>query len=405
VTHVSAAPRPANDPQRLEALRRYDLLDTPAEQAYDDLTQLASFICGTPISMVSLVDQHRQWFKSRVGITAQETARDVAFCAYAIMQDEVFVVCDAVADSRFAKNPLVTVDPHIRFYAGAPLVTADGYALGTLCVMDRVPRTLSESQHDALQALSRQAVAQMELRRHVHDLTEAYRRLQTLDQLKSEFVSTVSHELRTPLTSIRGGLQLVLDTPDGVANPDDRELLTRALANAERLMRLTSDVLDLSRIESCRLELRRASCSVAQLVRTACDNVAGLPNSTGRVRARVAPDVGCVDVDSDRIVQVLVNLLSNALKFSPASAMVRIDARKRGSQVEIAVRDQGPGITAEDLARLFQPFQRLASTRQIGGTGLGLAITKGLIEQHGGSIAVDTCPGAGATFTISLPRA
>src|SRR5262249_40554435 len=151
------------------------------------------------------------WFKSRIGMTAQETARDVAFCAHAIMQDEVFVVPDAIADSRFATNPLVTIDPHIRFYAGAPLVTSDGYALGTLCVMDRVPRTLTQAQSEALQALSRQAVAQMELRRHVHDLTEAYRRLQTLDQLKSEFVSTVSHELRTPLTSIRGGLQLVLD--------------------------------------------------------------------------------------------------------------------------------------------------------------------------------------------------
>jgi signal transduction histidine kinase len=211
--------------------------------------------------------------------------------------------------------------------------------------------------------------------------------------------------MRTPLTSIRGGLQLVLDTPDGVPNLEDRELLTRALANAERLMRLTSDVLDLSRIESSRLELQRAPCSVTLLVRTACDNVTSLPNCAARVRARLAPDVGCVDVDSDRIIQVLVNLLSNALKFSPASTVVTIDALVRGSHVEIAVRDEGPGITAEDLARLFQPFQRLASTRQIGGTGLGLAITKGIIEQHGGSIAVSTRPGAGATFTISLPLA
>jgi signal transduction histidine kinase len=401
---VSISPVPPNETERLAALRRYDLLDTEPEEAYDDLTRLASFICGTPISMVSLVDQHRQWFKSQIGMSSQETARDIAFCAHAIVQDDVFVVSDASADSRFATNPLVTIDPHIRFYAGAPLITSDGYALGTLCVMDRIPRTLAPAQYEALQALSRQAVAQMELRRRIGDLHTAYSRLQVLDQLKSEFVSTVSHELRTPLTSIRGGLQLVLADPESLPNQDDRELLTRALANADRLMRLTSDVLDVSKIDARRLELQRSSCSVAQLVRVACDTMTSLPLGADRIEERIAPDIGSINADSDRIVQALVNLLSNALKFSPPSTLVTIAATVRGGHVEIAVTDDGAGINPEDLVRLFQPFQRLPSTRQVSGTGLGLAITKGIVEQHGGSIAVTSRPGAGSTFTISLPR-
>jgi len=156
---------PANEAARLEALRDYEILDTPAEQEFDDLTLLASQICGTPISMLSLVDQDRQWFKSRVGMEAQETSRDIAFCAHAILQKDLFVVPDASSDNRFASNPLVTTDPKIRFYAGAPLRTSEGVPLGTICVMDRVPRELTADQKEALRALSRQVQAQMELRK------------------------------------------------------------------------------------------------------------------------------------------------------------------------------------------------------------------------------------------------
>ncbi|HEY3268633.1 MAG TPA: sensor domain-containing diguanylate cyclase [Armatimonadota bacterium] len=161
---MQSAPKPANEKARLEALERLSILDTPPEQAYDDLVALAAFICDTPIAMVSLVDADRQWFKSKLGTSSDGTPRDIAFCAHGILEPDLLMVPDTAEDARFADNPLVTEDPGVRFYAGVPLVLRDGAAVGMLCAVDRRPRQMSEAQIQALRALGRQVVSQFDLR-------------------------------------------------------------------------------------------------------------------------------------------------------------------------------------------------------------------------------------------------
>ncbi len=202
----------AEEARRLEELRGYGILDTLPEQAYDDITLLASQICDCPIALVSLIDDDRQWFKSRVGLDATETPRDLAFCAHAILEpDQLLMVPDATRDKRFASNPLVTADPMIRFYAGAPLRTSAGHALGTLCVIDRVARELEPDQIRALEALSRQVMAQLELRkslgrleRHVAQRRQYERRLEKYQQELEEANARLAEESVTdPLTGLR----------------------------------------------------------------------------------------------------------------------------------------------------------------------------------------------------------
>ena len=191
--------KPVNEEGRIAALEKYAILDTDPEQPFDDLTLLASFVCKTPTALISLVDEDRQWFKSRVGMDASETSRDIAFCSTAILQADVLVVPDALLDERFRDNPLVASDPHIRFYAGAPLINEDGYALGTLCVVDRTPRELATEQREALKALSRLVLAQLEFRRNLILLKEAL-----TDRTKEE------HERQRELVHVQETLMRVM---------------------------------------------------------------------------------------------------------------------------------------------------------------------------------------------------
>src|ERR1043166_9553984 len=193
------APIPRNDKQRLHVLWPYDVLDTMPEEVFDDLAELAARICEAPIALITLVDEDRQWFKSKVGVTLTETSRDISFCGHAIAQSDLFIVPDATQDERFASNPLVTSDPQIRFYAGAPLISPDGHALGTLCVIDKVPRQLRPDQQQALRVLARHVMTQLELRRRSRELDRARRQR---DQTQSELAKA-----RAQLAKVRRELK------------------------------------------------------------------------------------------------------------------------------------------------------------------------------------------------------
>lgn len=391
-----APPLPANEDARLAALENYDILDTARDQAYDDFTALAAAICGTPIAVISLVDKQRQWFKSKIGLDIDGTPRDQAFCAHAIVDNRTLIVGDASRDARFHDNPLVVGIPNIRFYAGAPLVTGDGHGLGTLCVIDRVPRTLTAQQIGALEALSRQLMTHLDLRQAMVALREA-------ENAKKKFVAHVSHELRTPLTSIRGAVALVLDGDPALAQ-DSRELLRAAHRSANRLLALVNDLLDLERVGSGELSVDKRDCDLSAALERAADTVKPIAAAAG-VGLAIAATAIRLHADPERLTQVVINLLANAVRFSPRGGTVTVGVEQQPRVVRITVDDQGPGVPLDFREAIFEPFKQVqgSAAHRKGGTGLGLTISHGIVQAHDGSIQVVDAPGGGARFTIELP--
>ncbi len=397
-------PIPHDEPERLAALRRYNILDTLPEQVYDDLTRLAAHLCRMPIALVSLIDTERQWFKSRYGLEARETDRAYSFCAHAIVTGEMLVVPDAERDERFMDNPDVLGGPFIRFYAGTPLIASDGHALGTLCVIDRKPRRLSGHDLEMLRALGRLVMSQIELRLHIAERRE-------IERVKSDFVAIVSHELRTPLTSIRGSLGLIEGGIAGEIPPRAAQMVGIARNNADRLIRLVNDMLDLSKIEAGGVELRIVPLDPEELLVAVLAEIRGMAEGARvrLVRAGLEDGGGarpCLG-DRDRVLQVLNNLLSNAIKVTPPDGAVEVSAGPGGpGRVRFEVRDQGPGVSAADSHRIFDKFRQIdPAGRDRSGTGLGLPICKAILEELEGAIGVDSEPGQGSTFWFELPEA
>jgi signal transduction histidine kinase len=395
-------PIPPHESERLRALLGYRILDTLPEQVYDDLTRLAAHICEAPIALVSLIDADRQWFKSRFGLDTPQTDRTISFCAHAVATGEMLVVPDATRDARFFDNPSVLSDPEIRFYAGAPLISPGGYPLGTLCVIDRQPREPNPEQLRMLGALSRQVMSQLELRLTIEERRRA-------EQARNELIGVVSHELRTPLTSIRGSLGLIEGGALGAVPAPMQPLLGIARSNTERLVRLVNDILDLERMDAGKLDLSLEPLDPADLMGAAVAGIRGMADEREvRIEIVAEADGGPPRLwgDRDRLIQVLTNLLSNAIKVSPRGG--RVEARiapADGRRMRLAVRDHGPGIREQDLGRLFARFQQLESPERKGGSGLGLAISKGIVEEHGGRMGVETRFGEGSTFWFEVPPA
>jgi signal transduction histidine kinase len=388
-------PIPEDEDERLADLRSYEILDTPPEQVFDDLTLIATAICGTPMSTLTLIDGERQWFKSRVGVDGEGDPRDVSFCAHTVGPKQTLVVEDATKDGRFAENPLVLGSPHIRFYAGSPLVTEQGHVLGTICVLDREPRRLSEEQLDALDALSRQAMQALEFRRH-------NRRLLELDALKDEFVALVSHELRTPLASIRGYVEELLEQA-GSMTETQRHFLEVVARNGARLNAIVDDLLLLATAQAGKLDLHPEPFSLLDIAREAVESHLHL---AGSIELEAAGDERVtVEADRIRIGQVVDNLVSNAVKFTEEGGAVRVLVSADGEDAVIEVSDTGAGIAAADLPLLFSPFYRAAGATNNGvpGTGLGLAISRAIVDAHAGSISVTSEEGKGTTVRVSVP--
>ena len=395
-------PIPADEHERLAALRAYGILDTEPEPPFDDLVAMARDACDTPISLISLIDADRQWFKASLGVDANETPRCIAFCAHAIMRPEVFEVRDAQTDERFRDNPLVTGAPFIRFYAGVPLRGATGHALGTLCVIDDRPKALDPRQRETLERLARQVVQNLELRKRTTELEEARRRAESAARVKSEFLAMMSHEIRTPMNGILGAAEILSGLQ---LTPDQRELVDIVVSSSRGLLRILNDILDLSKLESASIELEATSFELRDMGRDVVRLFEPIARSKGlRLDFRVEPDVPAWVVgDSARLGQVLTNLVGNALKFT-SHGSVSLAMSCSGDEVRFEVADTGIGISPEQMERLFQPFTQADAsvTRRFGGTGLGLTICRRLVERMGGQIRVDSEPGRGARFWFEL---
>ena len=396
---MELAPLPNDEEERLAELLSYDVLDTEAEQLFDDLTALASQICDTPIALISLIDPDRQWFKSRVGLDAKETSRDVAFCSHAILQGDVFEVPNAKLDPRFHDNPLVTGSPDIRFYAGAPLITPSGHAIGTLCAIDSKPRKLTDTQKASLQTLSKSVVAHLELKRK-------NRELERTSQFKSDFLSYVSHEIRTPLNAINTFSQLLegeakkLNLPSSFTTP-----LSHVSQSGGRLLEIVNSVLDIKQIEAGKMRVMPRAVNTKDFFTHLFSLTKIRAEDSGIVFSTSIDDAvpDSLFFDDTKFGQVALNLLSNAIKFTNRGKTVKAQVRYKSDKIIFNVIDQGIGMSDDDQKRLFTAFERMENAHQISGTGLGLNISKRLVELMDGSIKVSSKLHHGTRISVTLP--
>ena len=395
-------PIPENEEQRLATLLAYDVLDTLPERLYDNITLLASQICGTPIALISLIDGSRQWFKSRVGLDAPSTPRELSFCGHAILQDDVFQIVNSEADVRFADNPLVTDAPRVVFYAGAPLRSPSGDKLGTLCVIDHTPRELTSQQKESLTALSEQVVALLEMRLAVKQAREA-------SQIKSDFLANMSHEIRTPLGAIIGFADLL--SHERLELRERSQFAETISRNAKSLAQIIDDILDLAKVEAGKLEIEKVEFDLHEHLEDVVTLFREKVSGKG-IYLRTAIDAEIpkkICSDPTRLRQILINLVGNAVKFTQTGGVtvkfLAPDYRDDGILLRVMVKDTGVGIDPGRRAHLFQPFVQADSTttRKFGGTGLGLALAKKLAIALGGDIELSDCEiDRGCSFLASF---
>nr|WP_296064270.1 GAF domain-containing sensor histidine kinase [uncultured Actinoplanes sp.] len=395
---------PADEPARLAALHDAQVLDTPPEEDFDDIALLASEICGTPMGLVSLVAEDRQWFKAKVGVDLDETNRELSFCAFAIHGHDVLEVPDATMDVRFADNPMVLAEQApIRFYAGAPVVLDGTHSVGTVCVVDHVPRTLTPEQRRALRSLARHAAVQLELRRYARHAGEIADRLRQLDRMKDSFLANVSHELRTPLSTIRGYLEILLEGEfDGESS---RRFLAVMQRNSDRLLRLIEELLQVAKQSDEGERLDLAELDLADLTHQV---ILGCRPLADHKQISLIDRTACPSPargDARRLSQALNHLVVNAIKFTAPGGEITVDSNTEG-EPQLIITDTGMGIHPADLPHVFDRFFRgpTADVMALPGPGLGLAVVKSIIEAHHGSIQVRSEPGVGTTVRLILPR-
>ena len=394
---------PANENKRLSNLKSYSILDTLSDKDYDNLTQIAAGICQTPISLISLVDDRRQWFKSHHGLAATETPKEHAFCAHAInTPNNIFIIQDARIDERFHDNPLVTGDPYVIFYAGVPLVSDEGYPLGTLCVIDHTPKLLSKSQIKSLKALSNQVMNLLRLRKKKLLLQDTLVKLEEKNSELQQFASVAAHDLKSPLIGISNLLNLFSEKYTSAIDDKGKNMLATVSKSSDKLRSMVDGLLAYSRCENVLVD-EKAIINLQNLTK----DLLGLFTFDNNVSIMLTTNLNEVLANKTVLEQILINLISNAIKYSDKNTVkIELGVKEKEFNYEFYVLDNGPGIAKENQSRIFQIFEVLDSNDKYGnvGNGIGLATVKKMVEKSGGTIKVESKLGQGAKFRFTLKK-
>lgn len=403
---MKSAPLPDNEKQRIEALLSYDILDTDFEEVYDELTQLASAICDTPITLISLIDTNRQWFKSKVGLQARETSRKIAFCSHAILQNEVFIIEDTTTDKRFADNPLVTGSPYIRFYAGAPLITPDGFSLGTLCVIDTVPRQFTPEQIKALKTLARQVSTQLELRLSFSKLQNYAKQLRQLNASKDKFFSIIAHDLKAPFNSMLGFADILQNEVEKLDIEEIKDLSSDIYNTGKSTYRLLENLLQWSMLEIGCLPWKPSRLNLNEIVDDTLLILSGVARTKNITLVNKIIPQQTVYGDLKMLQSVLQNLVNNALKFTPEKGQVNVSSLVKDNLIRVIVSDTGVGMTQQQIDGLFNIEHFISRDGTLGekGTGLGLLLCQEFVAKNGGTMKVESKIGKGSQVSFTIPK-
>ena len=389
--------------ERLKNLKSYSILDSLPETDYDNIASIAAEICGTPISLISLIDDKRQWFKARHGIEATETPKEQAFCAHAINNPEdVFIVEDARKDERFHDNPLVTGGPKIVFYAGVPLVGKEGLPLGTLCVIDDKTRVLSSAQQRSLTALSDQVMNLLNLRKNEKLLEEALLNLEEKNQELERFAFIAAHDLKSPLVGVSGIAQMFSEVYEPLVDDDGKHMLKLLISSTDKLGSLIDGLLDYSKSEKLLTE-EKSNIDPDSLK----NEIAGLFTFSNNLQLDLKSSVTKLYANKTVLDQILINLVTNAIKYNDKDLIeIELGISENDTHYNFYVQDNGPGIDPKYHDRIFNIFETLTAKDKFGkaGNGIGLATVKKIVVKSGGSIKIKSEPEKGARFMFTLEK-
>lgn len=394
---------PKNEKERLDALLVQGLLTGGSHPEFDDIVDLAAYICDTPISLISIVGKDKQRFIGNHGLPVDSTERSVSFCAHAINDiHEPLLVEDATKDSRFNENPLVVGDPNIVFYAGFPLATSDDYALGTLCVIDNKPKTLNDRQKRGLNFLTKQIIRFFELRRIVKEAEEREILLKQAVSGLEEYTATVAHDLKTSLRNIEISTELLKKRHEGNIDDVCQEYLDNIQTETSDSIRFINDMLKFSKSVYTFNESKE-NVDMNKLIKGICKKLK-IPR---KFKVIVPTALPVVYTSRTAIQHVFENLIQNSVKYmDKAKPVIEIQYRSKKNAHSFRVIDNGCGIPKSRQESVFNLFDRIPSDNvdNENSSGVGLAIVKRLILLLGGRIKIKSKVGKGAKFIFKIPK-